>query len=63
MSVSDDAFALELAKETYALFDTGGSVNEALELIQKTEKKWSEEEAVNFGGLAVYAYCREHLPA
>ncbi|MEO3758267.1 DUF732 domain-containing protein [Mycobacterium sp. B14F4] len=60
--VKDDAEALELAHATCDLLNDGGSLDGALQLIRSTEKKWSQEDAVNFGGLAVYAYCREHLP-
>jgi ABC-type sugar transport system substrate-binding protein len=60
--IKDDAKALELAHATCDLLNNGGTTNEALKLIRTTEKKWSQEEAVNFGGLAIYAYCREHLP-
>lgn len=60
--VKDDAEALELARATCDLLNTGGTLDGALQLIRTTEKKWSQDDAVNFGGLAVYAYCREHLP-
>ncbi|HEX2214544.1 MAG TPA: DUF732 domain-containing protein [Mycobacterium sp.] len=60
--VKDDAEALELAHETCNLLNNGGSTNEALQLIQDAEKKWSEDEVLAFGGLAVYAYCKQHLP-
>ena len=39
-----------------------GTTNAALKMIEKSEKKWSEKQVLNFGGLAVYAYCKEHLP-
>jgi hypothetical protein len=60
--VEDDAEALELAHATCDLLNNGGSTTDALELIQDVEKKWSEDEVLAFGGMAVYAYCREHLP-
>lgn len=68
--MSHDAFpqlasvaeALDLAHETCDLLNTGGSLQAAVELICSTEKKGSQDDAVNFGGLAVYAYCRQHLP-
>ena len=60
--VEDEAEALELAHATCDLLNSGGSLDAALQLIRSTEKKWSEDDAVNFGGLAVYAFCREHLP-
>ena len=60
--VTDEAEALQLAHATCDLLNNGGSLDAALQLIRRTEKKWSQDDAVNFGGLAVYAFCREHLP-
>jgi len=60
--IKDDTKALELARETCNLLNEGGSTNEALQLIQKAQKKWSDDDVLSFGGLAVYAYCKEHLP-
>ncbi|SEH62432.1 Protein of unknown function [Mycolicibacterium rutilum] len=60
--VSDDAKALELAHQTCDLLNNGGTTDAALQLIQKAQKKWSRDDVVTFGGLALYAYCREHLP-
>jgi ABC-type sugar transport system substrate-binding protein len=60
--IKDDAKALELAHATCNLLNEGGSTNEALQLIQKSEKKWSDDDVLSFGGLAVYAYCKKHLP-
>ncbi|MCV7282487.1 DUF732 domain-containing protein [Mycolicibacterium flavescens] len=60
--VKDDAKTLDLAHRTCDLLNNGGTTDAALQLIQKAEKKWSREDVVNFGGLALYAYCREHLP-
>jgi hypothetical protein len=44
------------------VLNNGGSVNDALNLITK-KSKWSVQKATDFGGLAVYAYCRDKLPA
>lgn len=60
--IKDDAKALELAHATCNLLNEGGTTNEALQLIQKAQKKWSDDDVLSFGGLAVYAYCKEHLP-
>lgn len=62
VSIKDDAQALELAHATCNLLNQGGTTDEALQQIQKAQKKWSDDDVVNFGGLAVYAYCKEHLP-
>ena len=60
--IKDDAKALELAHKTCDLLNSGGTSNEALAAIQKAQKKWSDDDVLNFGGLAVYAYCRDKLP-
>ena len=60
--IKDDAGALELAHATCNLLNEGGTTNAALKMIKKAEKKWSDKQVLNFGGLAVYAYCKEHLP-
>jgi hypothetical protein len=60
--IKNDAQALALAHDICNVLNDGGSTNDALELIQKEEKKWSEDDVLSFGGLAVYAYCKEHLP-
>jgi Protein of unknown function (DUF732) len=61
--IKNDAQALELAHSICNLLNEGGSTNDALQLIQDEEKKWSEDDVLSFGGLAVYAFCKEHLPA
>ena len=61
IAVQSDAFALDLAHSTCDLLNSGGSVEQALYQI-KSKTKWSDEKSVNFGGLAVYAYCRDKLP-
>ena len=60
--IKDDAAALELAHATCNLLNEGGTTNAALKMINKAEKKWSDKQVLNFGGLAVYAYCKEYLP-
>jgi hypothetical protein len=57
----DDTKALNLAHSTCDLLNDGGSVNDALQLISK-KTKWSIQKSADFGGLAVYAYCRDKLP-
>jgi hypothetical protein len=44
------------------VLNTGGGVNEALNMLTK-KTKWSVQKSADFGGLAVYAYCRDKLPA
>ena len=62
MPIKDDAAALELAHATCNLLNEGGTTNAALKMINNAEKTWSDKQVLNFGGLAVYAYCKEHLP-
>jgi hypothetical protein len=62
ITVKSDEFALNLAHSTCDVLNNGGSVNDALNLITK-KSKWSVQKATDFGGLAVYAYCRDKLPA
>jgi hypothetical protein len=59
--IKSDAAALELAHATCDVLNNGGSVDEALHHV-KTETKWSDDDTVNFAGLAAYAYCRDKLP-
>jgi Protein of unknown function (DUF732) len=61
VSVKSDGYALDLAHSTCDLLNNGGSVEQALRKI-KTATKWSDQKAVDFGGMAVYAYCRDKLP-
>jgi anti-sigma factor RsiW len=56
-----EAFALELAHSTCDVLNGGGTVEEALQQI-KAETKWSDKKSLDFGGLAVYAYCKDKLP-
>jgi Protein of unknown function (DUF732) len=61
IAVKSDAFALDLAHSTCDLLNGGGTVEKALYQI-KAKTKWSDEKSVNFGGLALYAFCRDKLP-
>jgi len=62
ITVKSDEFALDLAHSTCDLLSNGGKVNDALNMITK-KTKWSIQKSADFGGLAVYAYCRDKLPA
>jgi Protein of unknown function (DUF732) len=62
VTVQSDQWALDLAHKTCDLLNNGGTVNDALKMLTKTTK-WSVQKATNFGGLAVYAYCKDKLPA
>jgi hypothetical protein len=62
VSVKSDEFALDLAHSTCDLLNHGGTVNDALNLILK-KTKWSTQKATDFGGIAVYAFCRDKIPA
>jgi hypothetical protein len=62
IAVKSDEFALDLAHSTCDLLNNGGKVNDALNMIIK-KTKWSTQKSADFGGLAVYAYCRDKLPA
>jgi hypothetical protein len=61
IAVKSDAFALDLAHSTCDLLNSGGTVEDALYKI-KAKTKWADQKSVNFGGLAVYAYCKDKLP-
>ena len=61
ITVKSDAFALDLAHSTCDLLNSGGTVEEAL-LAIKNKTKWPDQKSVNFGGLAVYAFCQDKLP-
>jgi hypothetical protein len=62
VTVKSDEWALNLAQSTCDVLNKGGTVNDALNMITK-KSKWSVQKATDFGGLAVYAYCRDKLPA
>jgi hypothetical protein len=61
ITVKSDEFALDLAHSTCDLLNRGGSVNDALNMITK-KTKWSVQKSADFGGIAVYAYCRDKVP-
>jgi hypothetical protein len=61
VTVKTDQMALDLAHSTCDLLNNGGTVNEALNMLTK-KTKWSIQKSADFGGLAVYAYCRDKLP-
>ncbi|WP_166555334.1 DUF732 domain-containing protein [Mycolicibacterium sp. CBMA 226] len=56
-----DNTALNLAHGTCAAMRSGG-VNSALAYLKKNAGTLSNDNAVKFGGLAIYAYCREFAP-
>jgi Protein of unknown function (DUF732) len=62
VTVKSDDFALSLAQSTCDVLNHGGTVNDALNMLTK-KAKWSIQKSADFGGLAVYAYCRDKLPA
>jgi hypothetical protein len=61
ITVKSDEYALDLAHSTCDLLNHGGSVNDALNMITK-KTKWSVQKSADFGGIAVYAYCRDKVP-
>jgi hypothetical protein len=61
VAVKSDQWALDLAHSTCDLLNKGGNVSEALNMLTK-KTKWSVQKSADFGGLAVYAYCRDKLP-
>ena len=44
------------------VLNNGGKVNDPLNMLTK-ETKWSVQKSADFGGLAIYAYRRDKLPA
>jgi hypothetical protein len=62
VAVKSDQWALDLAHSTCDVLNKGGNVNDALNMLTK-KTKWSVQKSADFGGLAVYAYCRDKLPA
>ena len=62
VTVQSDQWALDLAHSTCDLLNNGGTLNDALKMLVK-KTNWSVQKATNFGGLAVYAYCKDKLPA
>jgi hypothetical protein len=62
IAVKSDQWALDLAHSTCDVLNNGGTVNDALNMLTK-KTKWSVKKSTDFGGLAVYAYCKDKLPA
>ena len=62
ITVESDPWALDLAHSTCDVLNNGGKVNDALNMLTK-KTKWSVQKCADFGGLAVYAYRRDKLPA
>ncbi|MFG1931501.1 DUF732 domain-containing protein [Mycobacterium sp. NPDC048908] len=62
VSVSSPDQALSLAHSTCDILEHGGTVNDALSMLSK-KTKWSIQKSADFGGLAVYAYCKDKLPS
>jgi hypothetical protein len=62
VSVKSDDWAISLAQSTCDVLNKGGSVNDALSMLSK-KTKWSVQQSADFGGIAVYAYCKDKLPA
>ena len=62
VSVKSPEMALDLAHSTCDVLENGGSVKDALSMLTR-KTKWSVKKATDFGGLAVYAYCKDKLPA
>jgi Protein of unknown function (DUF732) len=55
-----DAFAISLAHSTCDTVAQGNVANALQQIISKT--KWPQQQAVNFGGLAIAAYCPGAMP-
>jgi hypothetical protein len=62
VAVKSDQWAIDLAHSTCDLLNKGGTVNDALKMLT-SKTKWSVKKSTDFGGLAVYAYCKDKLPA
>lgn len=56
-----DSAALSLAHSTCAGLAQGGDINAALMHV-KSSASLSDNDAMTFGGYAVYAYCRQYMP-
>lgn len=56
-----DNTALTLAHGTCSAMRSGG-VNAALAYLKKNAGNLTNDDAVKFGGLAIYAYCRQFAP-
>lgn len=59
--IESDEQALELANATCDALNRGGEPVAALRHIQM-ETGWSDDDALNFGSMAVYAFCRDKMP-
>jgi hypothetical protein len=62
VAVKSDQWAIDLAHSTCDLLNKGGTVNDALKMLT-SKTKWSVKKSTDVGGLAVYAYCKDKLPA
>jgi hypothetical protein len=60
--ISSDAQALDLAHSTCGVLNNGGSAADALSKIASATN-WSNDQAANFGSLAVVAYCKDKMQA
>lgn len=60
--ISSDAQALDLAHSTCGILNNGGSGADALSKIASATN-WSNDQAANFGSLAVTAYCKDKMQA
>jgi hypothetical protein len=56
-----DRDALGLAHATCTGLQQGGNINGALMHI-KNNSKLSNDDAMTFGGYAIYAYCHQYMP-
>jgi hypothetical protein len=56
-----DGEALSLAQSIYDLLSHGGGANQALSMVTKKTNR-SVQQAADFGGLAVHAYCKNNIP-
>ncbi|HEX2283694.1 MAG TPA: DUF732 domain-containing protein [Mycobacterium sp.] len=59
--IESDEQALALAQATCDSLDKGAEPVAALRDIQ-TQTGWSDDDAMDFGSIAVYAYCKDELP-
>ena len=58
--IESDAQALDLAHSTCGVLSGGGSAADALTKITSATN-WSQQQATDFGGLAVVAYCGDQM--
>jgi hypothetical protein len=57
-----DRWALDLAHSTCDLLNKGGTLKDGLKMLT-TQTGWSVQTSADFGGLALYAYCKDKLPS